>query len=79
MDMSKGNLNGPNHLVSSFMELKLDPKVRILDICAGTGLVAQLVKIIFLINVALSYFGGGMYSCSRMVSPILTPLMEAKR
>lgn len=35
--------NGPKHVVNSFIELEMDRKIRILDILAGSGLVAELV------------------------------------
>ena len=41
--MVESSYNGPRHVVESFVDLKLDRSVRILDILAGSGLVAQLV------------------------------------
>ena len=43
-DMKASNYNGPSLVVKAFVELELDTNVCILDVLAGSGLVAQLVK-----------------------------------
>lgn len=43
--MVVSSYNGPKHVVSAFVELGLmDRQLRILDILAGSGLVAELVN-----------------------------------
>ena len=41
--METSNYNGPRHVVEAFVDLKLEKNTRILDILAGSGLVAKLV------------------------------------
>ena len=41
--MITGTYNGPKHIAKAFVELGLDRQSRILDILAGSGLVAELV------------------------------------
>jgi len=42
--MVTSNYNGPKHVVEAFVDLNLDKDTRILDILAGSGLVAKLVR-----------------------------------
>lgn len=44
MDMVDSNCTEPKHIVKAFLELGLDRNSRILDVLAGTGLVAELVN-----------------------------------
>jgi len=41
--MVTSNYNGPKHVVEAFVDLNLDKDTRILDILAGSGLVAKLL------------------------------------
>lgn len=43
--MVVSNYNGPKYVVESFLELGLDRNLKILDFLAGTGLVAELVRL----------------------------------
>ncbi len=45
--MVAGTYNGPKHIANAFVELGLSPESRILDVLAGSGLVAELVYIVF--------------------------------
>jgi hypothetical protein len=42
--MENSNYTEPRHVVKAFVELGLDRQSRILDILAGTGVVAEMVK-----------------------------------
>lgn len=42
--MVTSDYNGPKHVVEAFIDLKLDKDTRILDVLAGSGLVAKLVR-----------------------------------
>merc|ERR1712071_29428 len=43
-DMVISNYNGPKHVVEAFLDLNLDKNTRILDVLAGSGLVAKLLS-----------------------------------
>ena len=67
------NYNGPKHVVEAFLDLNLDKNTRILDVLAGSGLVAKLVStttiIIFDINMITSKL---QYKCGFFQSYLLT-------
>lgn len=44
MDFADSDCTEPKHIVKAFLELELDRESRILDVLAGTGLVAELVS-----------------------------------
>ncbi|KAK4037225.1 hypothetical protein OUZ56_029264 [Daphnia magna] len=44
MDFSDSDCTEPKHIVKAFLELELDRESRILDVLAGTGLVAELLR-----------------------------------